>query len=462
MCDFLHATRPFRLALVLGAVLWGHPAGTVAQAAPSSSSARGEVVVYYSVRAGSPRPVVARIQDLEAMTIDGEGISLATGPLELRSAAGPGADLELLRASLPAGVYRSLRLTLARAARPDGEAPVVQEVRLPFRIKPQAATTLFLSWTPDAAQGNSGLSLSGRAEQVELRSLLLFVSNQKSDDLSVIQRHRDQVVGVVKVGREPMGVDADPAGRKVYVANAGSDSVSVIDTSTRQVLDQVHLDFGARPVDVAISRSGRRLYVVAAEAATLLVFDTSSLQELNEVEVGLRPTRVVLSPDDRTVYVSNQLSNSVSILDARTLRTEATVPVESRPSDMAVDARQNRVYVGHLAADGVVILGANRTLERTLHFGAAIGALTLDDEGQRLYLSAPTMDRLLIGQARSESVTGFVPLPGPGRLALDPDGKKIYVLDPEGNRVQIVNRLLARKEGTIPTGSHPYDLVLLP
>ena len=72
------------------------------------------------------------------------------------------------------------------------------------------------------------------------------------------------------------------------------------------------------------------------------------------------------------------------------------------------------------------------------------------------------LDRLLFAHPEGENVTGFVSLPGPGRMALDPDGKKIYVVDPVGDRLRIVNRILVRAEGSIPTGPRPHDLVLLP
>jgi YVTN family beta-propeller protein len=50
----------------------------------------------------------------------------------------------------------------------------------------------------------------------------------------------------VNVGTNPLGVAVNPAGTKVYVANQGSNVVSVIDTTNNTVIDKV--DVGRGPV----------------------------------------------------------------------------------------------------------------------------------------------------------------------------------------------------------------------
>ena len=47
------------------------------------------------------------------------------------------------------------------------------------------------------------------------------------------------VVATTAVGREPRGVAINPSGTRVYVPNAGSNNVSVIDTSNNSVVATV-------------------------------------------------------------------------------------------------------------------------------------------------------------------------------------------------------------------------------
>ncbi|MGI5944288.1 MAG: hypothetical protein ACOX7X_06000 [Methanosarcina flavescens] len=48
----------------------------------------------------------------------------------------------------------------------------------------------------------------------------------------------DIVKTTVKVGKDPQGVTVTPDGKEVYVANSGSDTVSVIDTSRDKLKKQ--------------------------------------------------------------------------------------------------------------------------------------------------------------------------------------------------------------------------------
>src|SRR5437879_11488966 len=66
-----------------------------------------------------------------------------------------------------------------------------------------------------------------------------YVSDEKSDEVSVIDTATDQVVATVKVGQRPRGVVVAPDGKRVYVANGNSNDLSVIDTATNTVIDTI-------------------------------------------------------------------------------------------------------------------------------------------------------------------------------------------------------------------------------
>ncbi|NXY93230.1 YncE family protein [Streptomyces sp. BR123] len=63
-----------------------------------------------------------------------------------------------------------------------------------------------------------------------------------------------------------------PDGRQVYVANIGSDNVSVISTRGRAVTDTVAVGDG--PSSLAVSPGGSPVYVSNFDSDTLSVIDT--------------------------------------------------------------------------------------------------------------------------------------------------------------------------------------------
>src|SRR2546427_3701742 len=67
----------------------------------------------------------------------------------------------------------------------------------------------------------------------------VFVTNEKSDDVTVIDATTRKVVTTIPVGKRPRGVAVSPDGRRVYVTNSNSDSLSVIGTKSLAVLPAV-------------------------------------------------------------------------------------------------------------------------------------------------------------------------------------------------------------------------------
>src|SRR5262247_1957750 len=90
--------------------------------------------------------------------------------------------------------------------------------------------------------------------------LRVFVTNEKSDDVTVIDAATRAPVGTVRVGKRPRGVAVSADGRRVYVANSNSDSLSVIDARTLEVVNTVPA--GIDPEGLTLARAGTMLYVV--------------------------------------------------------------------------------------------------------------------------------------------------------------------------------------------------------
>ena len=64
-----------------------------------------------------------------------------------------------------------------------------------------------------------------------------YISNYVSDTVSVIDTGNNAVIGTITVGDNPVGVAVSPDGHHAYATNFGSGSVSVIDTRTNAVTE---------------------------------------------------------------------------------------------------------------------------------------------------------------------------------------------------------------------------------
>jgi len=127
----------------------------------------------------------------------------------------------------------------------------------------------------------------------------------------------------IPVDLHPSGLIAGKDGRLVYVANANSDTVSVIDTRTEEVVETIacrpegRLPFGSGSNALALSPDGGTLYVANGTNNCLAVIRLGALSSCaagdrpaRSTVVGLIPTgwypgAVLLSADGKKLFVAN-------------------------------------------------------------------------------------------------------------------------------------------------------------
>jgi YVTN family beta-propeller protein len=102
----------------------------------------------------------------------------------------------------------------------------------------------------------------------------VYVANYGSGTVSVIDTSNHTVTATIAVGPNPIGVAVHPTGTSVYVTNYGGASVAVIDTGTNTVTTSVPV--GANPVGVALTADGARALVANYTDGTVSILDTSS------------------------------------------------------------------------------------------------------------------------------------------------------------------------------------------
>jgi YVTN family beta-propeller protein len=131
------------------------------------------------------------------------------------------------------------------------------------------------------------------------------------------------VADTIPVGGSPKGIDITPDGRKAFVANRDSDTVSVIDVEGKMATTTIPVNNG--PMEVATTPDGRQAYVTNFDAKHSAIIDTASLTVTATVPVGELPYGVTISRDGRRAYISNHDSDTVSVIDTGNNTVIATI-----------------------------------------------------------------------------------------------------------------------------------------
>jgi len=158
----------------------------------------------------------------------------------------------------------------------------------------------------------------------------------------------------------PLAVTALPDGSKVFVASERDGAVYVLDASDPAAPKQSALiPTGAHPDALLLSRAGTRLYVANAHSDTISVVDTATDKvigtvllrpEISKDLAGATPTGLALSPDEKTLYAALGDMNAVAVVslneaDGEPARLMGYVPVGWYPTAVAVTPDGKRLLV---------------------------------------------------------------------------------------------------------------------
>ena len=149
------------------------------------------------------------------------------------------------------------------------------------------------------------------------------------------------VAKTIAVGEKPDHAAMSPDGRKLYVSNERSGTVSVIDTEEGKITATVPV--GDNPGVILVSHDGRSVYVLVHGA--LAIVDTASLWKVAHVSVPGRTDELALTPDDRRLYMT-RVYDGVWYLDIETGELQEAIP-DRCPTGIAISGNGQRLYVNY-------------------------------------------------------------------------------------------------------------------
>ena len=162
---------------------------------------------------------------------------------------------------------------------------------------------------------------------------LIFVSNEKTNNIIVIDPASYKVVKDIKVARRPRDMHFNADHSRLYVACGDDDVIDILDVAKLQVVGK--LKTGPSPEAFAIDEKRGRIYVSDEEGSSLAVIDMEQDAIVQEVPTGAEPEGVLVGEDGKTVYVTSEAGDLVHAIDADTGKIVRDVVVGLRPRRLA-------------------------------------------------------------------------------------------------------------------------------
>ena len=254
-----------------------------------------------------------------------------------------------------------------------------------------------------------------------------------------------KVVATIPVGRNPWSIGVDPDNDRVYVSNQGSNSVSVIDGHTNKVVATIGV--GLRPIGVGVLAATGTVYVANSgtgkSPGTMSVISTLTDKVEKSVAVGYSPFDIGVNAISHTVYVGNGggsgpstgYAGTVSVI--RGTNVDATVNVVGSPSGIGVDSLTNNVYVANSDeeegnSDVAVINGASRLVTQIPLQAANPQGVAVDQATHAVFVAnsyqSGSVGSLSVINGATDAEIASVTIGGnPWGVAVNPTTDRVYL-----------------------------------
>ncbi len=290
----------------------------------------------------------------------------------------------------------------------------------------------------------------------------IFVTNERSHDVSVINGSTLEVEETIRVGDRPRGIGISPDGAELYVAVSEENAIAVVDLTSLKVIRK--FQSGSDPETFAVHPNGN-IYISNEDDAKASVFDPKTGRQLAEIQVGLEPEGVAVSPDGKHVIITSESTNMLHVIDVPGHNIIANILVGARPRAAVFNRK------GDLAYSTSEISGEVKKIDMINHQVIAVKKIAnekakpkdvlLSKDETKLYVAGGRANQVLVLHADDLALIKGIPV---GQrvwgLAMSKDGKRIVSTNGVSGDVSVINTETDEVVKTIKVGEFPWGVVI--
>jgi len=368
----------------------------------------------------------------------------------------------ILRPRLIALAAASLLVVQCGATRqPDDGPPYVEGSPIQAPAAPKGAALLDTLHVPESVPvGNVyAATVGGLAPAVADIPPRVYVPNERSGMVSVIDPVTLTVVGKIKVGSYPQHITPSWDLTKLYVNDS---ALTEIDARTGKVLRSISVP---SPYNLYFTLDGTKAIVVAEDLNRLDFYDPHSWTLLKSVRIPWSGIdHLDMSADGSYLLATTEFSGRVVKVDTNLMALVGSLEVGGLPNDVKLAPDGAVFYVTNQGRGGVSIVDPVAMREvGFLQTGRGAHGMTISRDTRSLYVSNRLAGTISVIDLESRRVVANWVVGGsPDMLTLSADGKQLWTGNRFGSSVIVVDTASGHVMKAIAVQSAPHGLTFFP
>ncbi len=219
-----------------------------------------------------------------------------------------------------------------------------------------------LMYIPSSVSGNlyildlntysivDSLSIGGNISNIILNNGELFLVNEDSNSIYIIDVDNLKPVGVVSVDEMPHGLDIDNTDNKLYIPC--TESIICIDTVSKEIYNKIHTGFKSWHLKVNSYKD--ELYATTIEGR-VLILEEKNMKIKNIIENFLLPIDIVISNINKKIYIADMGYKSIIILDLDSKEILNTIEVDGYPQGLSICKNDGYLFVSDTQKNSIKV-----------------------------------------------------------------------------------------------------------
>ena len=290
----------------------------------------------------------------------------------------------------------------------------------------------------------------------------IFVTNEKSNNISVIDAETLNVEHTIDVGDRPRGIGLSPDSSELYVAISEENKIVVLDPNSLKILRD--FEAGSDPETFGVHPNGN-IYISNEDDAKASVFDPKTGKQLAEIKVGLEPEGVAVSPDGKRVIVTSESTNMLHVIKAPENVIESNILIGSRPRAAVFTKSGDIAYATAEISGEVVKVDMNKAkILKTASLGDAKAKpkdVILAKDEKTIYVAGGRANKIIVMDADTLEIIKGIPV---GKrvwgLAMSGDGQRVFTTNGVSGTVSVIDTRKNEVIKTIEVGKFPWGVVV--